>query len=406
MERMREPSEFLAAIRAAGVLAPEHERNLAAWAKAMNADTPAIAKHIHDHDWLTSYQIQRIHNGKGHKLNVGQYVLLDILGEGSMGRVFRARHTRLNREMALKVIRKDRLSNPRVVMRFQQEVRAVGQLVHPNIVLAVDADTVGLVHFVAMELIDGIDLKALIAKHGPMPMHVACEYIRQAAVGLQHAFEQNMVHRDVKPSNLMVTKHGVVKVLDLGLAMLRDPDSEEAEKRVTLAGTVLGTPDFLAPEQAKNSAHVDTRADIYSLGGTLFFLLTGRVPYDAPTAAAKILRHATDPPPSVRAHRPDLPPQLDGLIQWLMAKRPEDRAQVPLQAAMALQPFCAPLPPAPVIQPPAEASNSQAFRIPEDAPSRRRRRQGGRSWRFAFAALAALVIVATIAWVVLKKVKY
>ena len=324
-----------------------------------------------------------------------------------MGRVFRARHTRLNREMALKVIRKERLSNPRVVLRFQQEVRAVGQLVHPNIVLAIDADTVGQVHFVAMELIDGIDLKTLIAKHGPMPMHVACEYIRQAAVGLQHAFEQQMVHRDVKPSNLMVTKQGIVKVLDLGLAMLNGPDAESQEARATLEGSVLGTPDFLAPEQAKNSALVDTRADIYSLGGTLFFLLTGRVPYEAANTTAKILRHATDPPPSVRVHRPDLPPQLDSLIQWLMAKRPEDRAQVPLQAAMALQPFCAPPLPASVMPPQtAEPSNNQAFQIAEDFPSRRKPRRRVGSWFLPFAAVMTLVIVITLAWIVLKKVKY
>src|SRR5262249_14293378 len=160
---------------------------------------------LHKTHWLTDYQIQRIHKGKGHKLTVGHYILLDILGEGSMGRVFRARHIRLGRDMALKVIRTDKLSNPRIVARFQQEVRAVGQLVHPNIVLAIDADTFSRQHFVAMELIDGVDLKSLVKERGPMPSAVACEYVRQAALGLQHAADQGLVHRDVKPSNLMVT---------------------------------------------------------------------------------------------------------------------------------------------------------------------------------------------------------
>lgn len=399
---MLEAPLFLEAILASKVLPPEIERNLMAWAKAMNTDSATIASHAVGQGWLTPYQVQRIHAGKGQKLSIGPYILLDILGEGSMGRVFKARHNKMGRTVALKVIRKELLSNQRVVLRFQQEIRAVGQIMHPNFVLTFDADTVGSQHFVAMELIDGSDLKSLVVKHGPMPMHVACEYVRQAALGLQHVCELNMVHRDVKPSNLMVTKQGIIKVLDMGLAMLHDSEGGEFEKRIIGDGTILGTPDFLAPEQAMNSSAVDTRADIYALGGTLFYLLSGKVPYEAPTARAKIQRHAKEPPPSVLRHRPELPPQLDALIQWLMAKQPEHRFQAPVQVAIALHPFCQP----PIMPAPnADATAQAGFTLPDsEAPAKVRERVTTLNpWPMRIAVMGTVAVVLLI--VVMLRIK-
>ena len=396
---MLEPAAFLAAISKSGVLAPELERNLVAWSKAMAASSELIGTHALAQKWLTPYQIQRLHTGKGHKLTFGPYLVLDILGEGGMGRVYQARHRRMGREVALKVIRRERVSNAQVVRRFQQEVRAVGQMMHPNIVLAVDADSVGSTHFVAMELIEGVDFAKLVEAHGPMPQPVACEYVRQVAVGLQHAFEHGMVHRDIKPSNLMVTRGGIVKILDFGLALLNEPDPRVKADRVTLEGFVLGTPDYLAPEQASNPQMVDSRADLYALGGTLFFLLSGRIPYDGPTAMAKLLRHANDPPPSVRQWRPDLPPQLDGLIQWLMAKRPEQRPQVPLQVAAALQAFCR------MPQPTVGAESSQAFRIPTSEASQRKPVVKSSPWSIII-AMGVLLGTVALAAIVMKKLNY
>jgi serine/threonine protein kinase len=396
-EGMSPPDEFLKAVALAQVLDAETARRLIDFANVTGADAPRIAQHALEQRWLTPYQLKRIQSGKGHKLRVGPYLLFDILGEGSMGRVFRARHSRTGRDVALKVIRSSILNNPRAVERFQREVRAVGQLVHPNIVLAIDADTAGQQHYVAMELIDGSDLKNLVLKHGPMPAYIACEYVRQAALGLQHAHEQRLVHRDVKPSNLMVTKQGTVKLLDLGLAMLNDPAEHASEQRMTLEGIVVGTPDYLAPEQARNSAHVDGRADIYALGGTLFYLLTGRIPYEGPTATAKVIRHANDPVPSVRSLRPEIPASLDGIVQWMMAKLPENRPACALDVAAALQPFSQPpmeLAPPPPPEP-AAASTGQMFSISDaEVTSHRRRRRTPQNSSVMLVLFTVLAIVA------------
>ncbi|MEO2088805.1 MAG: SUMF1/EgtB/PvdO family nonheme iron enzyme, partial [Gemmataceae bacterium] len=271
----------------------------------------------------------------------GPYLVSDVLGEGGMGRVYHAKHTRLGRDVAVKVIRKEKLTNPQTLLRFEQEIHAAAQLSHPNVVLAFDAETADGNLFLSMEYVEGTDLTKLVGRNGPMPVAHACDAVRQAALGLQHAFERGMVHRDIKPSNLLYTPRGQVKVLDFGLAMLYHPAARggDAATRVTQDGFVLGTPDFLAPEQAQNPGGVDIRADIYSLGATLFYLLTARVPFDATTPTEKLLKHITEPPPSVTQFRPEVHPQLDALVRWMMAKKPEERPQTPLDAAMALAPF-------------------------------------------------------------------
>ena len=331
---------FLAAIRDANLLPASRLTELTAWLAQSKADAQELAKELNRRGWMTPYQIKEIYKGRGRDLTLGPYLLLDLIGEGGMGRVFKAHHSRLGRDVALKVIRKEKLTRPQAIQRFHQEIRAVAQLSHPNVVLALDADEVDGTHFYAMEYVEGSDLTKIVRERGPLPIPQACDYIRQAAIGLQHAYERGLVHRDVKPSNLLLTTKGQVKILDLGLAMLKEAPGGENANRVTQEGLVLGTPDFLAPEQAQNPAGVDIRADVYSLGATLFFLLTGKVPYEGANPTEKLLKHITEPPPDLLPVRPDAPPQLDALVKWVMAKRPDDRPQTPAQVAVALMPFC------------------------------------------------------------------
>ncbi|MCZ2340336.1 MAG: SUMF1/EgtB/PvdO family nonheme iron enzyme [Bacteroidales bacterium] len=333
---------FLAAMRDSQLLNPQQVAELTQWVHYTHPDPNALALEVNNRGWMTAFQIREIYKGNGHSLRMGDYILLDLLGEGGMGRVFKARHTRLDRDVAVKVIRKEKLSRPNVLQRFQQEIRAAAHLTHPNVVLALDADECNGSPFYAMEFVEGQDLSRIVQEQGPMPFPLACEYIRQAALGLQHAFERGLVHRDVKPSNLLVTPKGQVKVLDLGLAMLKEVPGGQDGARVTQDGFVIGTPDYLAPEQAQTPSQVDIRADVYGLGASLFFLLTGRVPFEGETPTDKLLKHITEPPPSVLMYRPDVPPPLDALIRAMMAKRPEERPPTPAHVAYALTPFCPP----------------------------------------------------------------
>ena len=358
---------FLAAIKATGLLAPDRFKELVAWAARTTPDVGGVAKELHRLGWLTPYQIKETFQGRGRGLAVGRYVLLDLLGEGGMGKVFKAHDGRLGRDVALKLIRPERLSNPAAMARFDHEMKALGKLDHPHVVRAFDAGQAGADHFVAMEFIDGADLTKVVRARGPLPVAEACEYARQAALGLQHAHENGLVHRDVKPSNLIATRDGkTVKLVDLGLARLND-DADAG--RVTQEGYVIGTPDFLAPEQARDAAGVDTRADVYALGATLFYLLTGRVPYDAPTPAEKLVRHLTDPPPDLSLLRPDAPPGVERVVHWCLAKKPDDRPQSPAELAAALQPFCGGAAAGAVFPPPVDpAADLAALTAVPDGP--------------------------------------
>ena len=312
---------LLTAIQNTKLLSAVQWGELTAWVAQTNPEPLAVVKEIRSKRWLTDFQIKEISRGRGQQLTLGPYFLLDLLGEGGMGRVFKARHTRLARDVALKVIRKEKLSKPSVIQRFHQEIRAASQLSHPNVVMAFDADEVDGIHYFAMEYVEGSDLTKVVRDQGPIPIPQGCDYIRQAAIGLQHAHERGLVHRDVKPSNLLLTPKGQVKILDLGLAMLNNDPGGEDTNRVTHAGLVLGTPDFLAPEQAQNPLGVDIRADVYALGATLFYILTGKVPFDGPTPTDKLIQHITAPPPSLLQHIPDAPPHLEAVIKWLIDRK-------------------------------------------------------------------------------------
>jgi serine/threonine protein kinase len=242
-------------------------------------DGKALARELIGRSWLTAYQANQLLKGRGEELVLGAYVLLDRLGEGGMGQVFKARHVRMRRIVAVKVIHQSKLGRPEAIRRFEREVQAAAALSHPNIVMAYDADEINGLHLLAMEHVQGTDLARLVETKGVLPVAQACDYIRQAALGLAHAHERGLVHRDIKPQNLLLTTEGgVVKVLDMGLARLNHPaDPANMHSAMTQEGAVMGTPDYMAPEQALSSHDVDIRADIYSLGCTLYFLLTGQV---------------------------------------------------------------------------------------------------------------------------------
>ena len=317
---------------------------------ALFDDPNKLATHLVKAGWLTIYQARKIVQGRAPELVLGNYVILDKLGEGGMGRVYKARQLRLNRLVALKVVRPGLLENATVQKRFQREATAAAQLAHPNIVRLFDADQVDGTHFLAMEFVQGSDLAKLVKENGPLPIVQACDYVRQAALGLQHAHDKGLVHRDIKPSNLLVTANGAtVKVLDMGLArmQLAGENAGDSLTALTQAGTVVGSPDYMSPEQAKNSSTVDARADLYSLGCTFYFLLTGRPPFPNGTTLEKLLQHQTDPVPPVQLTRPDVPAGLAAVLDRLLAKEPGQRFPSAEALATALEPWCQTRPSAP-----------------------------------------------------------
>jgi tRNA A-37 threonylcarbamoyl transferase component Bud32 len=276
-----------------------------------------------------------------------RYRVLGLIGQGGMGAVYRAEHLHMDRQVALKVINPGLMRHPTAVQRFQQEVRAAARLHHPNIVHAYDADQAGGLHFLVMEYVEGTSLADLVRERGPLPVAEACACARQAALGLQHAHEQGMVHRDVKPHNLMRTPAGQVKMLDFGLARLpRSPDVPPAGDGtaglLTGSGVVMGTADYIAPEQAVDPRAADIRADVYSLGCTLFHLLTGRPPFPDGTIPEKLAHHAGTPLPAVSELRPEVSAALAAVLERMTAKDPTGRQATPAEVAEALAPFCPP----------------------------------------------------------------
>lgn len=269
---------------------------------------------------------------------LGDYQLLEKIGGGGMGRVYRARHRTMQRLVALKILPGvDR--EPDAVRRFQREIRALARLSHPNIVTAYDAGQSAGTHFLVMELIDGSDLARHVSQHGPLPVAAALDYTLQVAQGLQYAHHEGVIHRDVKPSNLLLDSGGTVKILDLGLARFASPlcgEGSAAASQLTHSGSVFGTIDYMAPEQAADAAQADPRSDIYSLGCTLHLLLTGQPIFPGESVVERLIAHRERSVPSLRELRPDVPPQLDRVFGKMVAKQPADRYQTMSQLVTAL----------------------------------------------------------------------
>jgi serine/threonine-protein kinase len=241
-----------------------------------------------------------------------------------MSSVYLAEHLGMKHKRAIKVLPKSKLGNNSYLERFQREAKAIASLNHPNIVRAYDIDNDKDTHYMVMEYVDGADMQTLVRKHGPLPYLVAANYIAQSARGLQHAHDIGLIHRDVKPANLLVNRQGIVKVLDLGLALFED-DKNDASLTMEYNDKVLGTADYLAPEQAINSHNVDHKADMYGLGCTLYFLLTGHPPFPDGSIASRIIKHQNSMPPDIRKDRPDCPGELDGICVKMMQKDPKFR---------------------------------------------------------------------------------
>lgn len=318
---------------------------------------------------------------------LGQYRLRDRLGQGGMGAVYRAEHLHLKRDVAIKVLSPGQASDPRAAARFQLEMEVVGRIDHPNVVRATDAGEASGVHYLVMELIDGVDLARLLGGGGPLPVAEACEVARQAAVGLQAAHDHGLVHRDVKPSNLMLTASGAVKVLDLGVALLRpggrNPDG------LTGVGEVMGTAEYMAPEQWTETHAVDGRADVYSLGCTLYTLLTGGPPFRDLGGSSfpwMMLAHQGTPARPVTEYRPDVPPALTALLTRMLAKDPADRPASPGDVAAALEGLAAGANLAALVHPAKPSTKPVVVRRPPATPPRRR------THRVLYAAVAVLVV--------------
>lgn len=278
---------------------------------------------------------------------IGPYQLLELLGQGGMGAVYKALHPKLDKIVALKVLTAGRLKSGDAINRFEREMKAVGKLDHPHLIRALDAGEADRSHYLVMEYVSGIDLAALLKQHGPLPVAEACELVLQAASGLQAAHSRGMVHRDIKPANLMLARQEfgppVVKVLDLGLALLADADPVEAGG-LTSDGQIMGTIDYMAPEQAHDSHSVDIRADIYSLGATLYALLTGGSLFQCKphlSLMQKLTALATEPVPPIRERRPDISEALARVIHRMLAKQPRERFATMAEVIASLKPFAA-----------------------------------------------------------------
>jgi serine/threonine protein kinase len=274
-----------------------------------------------------------------------RYRVLELIGAGGMGTVYKAEHRLMRRPVALKVVHRHLLNRPDAAERFRREVHAAAQLAHPNIVLAHDAEQAGAAHFLIMEFVEGETLDRLVERCGPLPVSQACGYVRQAALGLQHAHEQGMLHRDLKPANLMATPGGHVKILDFGLALFAQQC--QASPGLTPDGALVGTPSYLAPEQAREPGAADVRADLYSLGCTLYHLLAGRPPFGGNTVLQQLMAHQEKAPKPLSAFRSDIPETLNQLVERLLAKAPAGRFRSAAELAQALAPFSgdAPAPP-------------------------------------------------------------
>jgi eukaryotic-like serine/threonine-protein kinase len=323
---------------------------------------------------VTQFQAEQFLQGKWRGFTIGKYKVLERLGSGGMGTVYLCEHLMVGRKVAVKVLPTSQADNPSALGRFYREARAAGVLDHPNLVKAHDIDQEGGLHFLVMDYVDGASLQEIVSRFGPVSVARACDFVRQAANGLQAAHAAGLIHRDVKPANIMLERSGAIRLLDLGLARFYNDNVDLLTLKYD-EKNVLGTADYVAPEQALNSHEVDIRADIYSLGATFYFLLTGQPPFAGGKIAQKLIWHQVRHPRPVHEVRPEVPAELGAVLEKMMAKNPAQRYQAPQEVIDALAPWTRePVPPPrPEEMPrlsPAAAAVSPAPATPSPATTR------------------------------------
>jgi serine/threonine-protein kinase len=297
-------------------------------------DSGIVASILTKAGLLTEWQSEKLLQGRHKGFYLGKYKLLNHIGTGGMGAVYLAEHRVMRHRVAIKLLPTHLASQSSYLERFHQEARASARLNHPNMVRASDVDSDDNIHYLVMEYVEGSDLQAIVSRNGPLPYQMAADYTRQAAEGLAYAHRSGLIHRDIKPANLLVDKTGTVKILDMGLA--RFSDETQGSLTVAYDQKMIGTVDYLAPEQALNSHNVDARVDIYSLGCTLYFMLTGDAPFPEGTISQRLMQHQTAEPTDVRKTRPDAPEALLRICRKMMAKAASDRYQTADDVALAL----------------------------------------------------------------------
>jgi serine/threonine protein kinase len=310
--------------------------------KAQPKDSHELARELIRHKKLTRFQAEEAYRGKAQSLVLGNYILLDKIGAGGMGQVFRARHRLLDRVVAVKLLPSGMMQDKSVIERFEREVRAAGKLNHPNIVRAENADQANGVHFLVMEYVDGGDLSKRVKKNGPLALPLALDCVLQAARGLAYAHGVGVVHRDIKPANLLLDTKGVVKILDMGLARMTGEGGVSSNPELTSTGTIMGTAQYMAPEQALDTRAADHRADVYSLGCTLYFLVAGRAMYQGESVMRTIFAHREQPIPPIRDVRPEASLEFDAIFHRMVAKDVESRYQTMAELIADLE-TCTPL---------------------------------------------------------------
>ena len=344
MAKPNSVGEFIEIVRKSGLIEPAKLDGFLASQQTKLDTADALATKLHAHGFLTQFQLKQLAKGKHKGFFLGKYRLLDRIGMGGMGQVFLAEHSTMRRRVALKVVPPDKMGSDYTRERFLREARAGGQLDHPNLVRAYDVDQDGDVMFLIMEHVVGMNFHDIVTHSGPLAPARVGNYLWQTAQGLGYMHGHHLIHRDIKPANLLLTRDGVVKILDLGLVR-----SQVDEDNLTVGEgvKVLGTADFIAPEQAIDCTKVDIRADLYALGATAYFMLTGKPPFDCEHVAQKLIAHQTKPVRPIKEFRNDVPEELLQVINKLLAKKPSQRYQTPQELATALNVWGVMTPPPP-----------------------------------------------------------
>jgi len=329
--------EMLDRVRRSSIIPSERLEQFLAQQSPPPATPSELLERLQAAGLITAFHAEKLAAGKYKGFILGSYLILEQIGSGGMGQVFLAEHIRMQRLVALKVLPPHAYDDETARTRFFREARAAAQLDHPNIVRIYDLCEEGRLLYLVLEYVDGISLQQIVARHGPLPIPIACDYIRQAAFGLHHATELGFVHRDIKPANLLLDRQGIIKILDFGLVRsLYDADGGITRR---LDNAVLGTADYVAPEQAIDSSAVDVRADLYSLGATFYFLLAGRPLFPEGKTAQKLLWQQMREPTPIHEIRPEVPRELSDILHRLLRKKPEERYQHPAELLEALAPF-------------------------------------------------------------------